>query len=80
MLRIVEDVRTIQRNDPAARGALEVLLCYPGLHAQLAHRVAHRLWRWRVPLLPRLLSHLTRFLTGVEIHPGACSSITAWAS
>lgn len=71
MLRIVEDVRTIQRNDPAARGALEVLLCYPGLHAQLAHRVAHRLWRWRVPLLPRLLSHLTRFLTGVEIHPGA---------
>jgi len=71
MVRLFEDIRAIQRNDPAARGALEVLLCYPGLHALSAHRVAHALWRWRVPLLPRLLSHLTRFLTGIEIHPGA---------
>lgn len=71
MLRVFEDIRAIRRNDPAARGTLEVLLCYPGLHALLAHRVAHALWRWRVPLLPRLLSHFTRFFTGIEIHPGA---------
>ena len=71
MLRLVEDIRTIQRNDPAARGIVEILLCYPGLHALGMHRVAHRLWLWRVPVLPRLLSHVARFLTGIEIHPGA---------
>jgi serine O-acetyltransferase len=71
MWRIVEDVRAVRRNDPAARGTLEILLCYPGLHAQWMHRVAHRLWLWRVPVLPRFLSHLTRFFTGIEIHPGA---------
>ena len=71
MVRLIEDIRAIQRNDPAARGALEVLLCYPGLHALAAHRVTHALWRWRVPLLPRLASQFTRFLTGIEIHPGA---------
>ncbi len=71
MLRLVEDVRAIRAKDPAARNTLEILLCYPGLHALAGHRLAHRLWRWRVPLLPRLLSHLTRFLTGIEIHPGA---------
>lgn len=71
MLRLVEDVRAIRAKDPAARGTLEILLCYPGLHALAWHRLAHRLWRWRVPLLPRLLSHLTRFFTGIEIHPGA---------
>ncbi len=71
MLRIVEDIRTIRRNDPAARGVLEILLCYPGLHALAMHRIAHRLWRWNVPLLPRLVSHVGRFLTGIEIHPGA---------
>ncbi|MBI5837197.1 MAG: serine O-acetyltransferase [Candidatus Eisenbacteria bacterium] len=71
MLRIVEDIRTIRSKDPAARGALEILLCYPGLHAQWMYRWAHRLWRWRVPILPRFISHLARFLTGIEIHPGA---------
>ncbi|HVP39322.1 MAG TPA: serine O-acetyltransferase [Candidatus Saccharimonadales bacterium] len=71
MLRIVEDLRTIRQKDPAARGVLEMLLCYPGLHAQWMHRLAHPLWRWKVPLLPRLISHLSRFLTGIEIHPGA---------
>ena len=71
MLRFVEDVRTIRAKDPAARGTLEILLCYPGLHALGGHRLAHRLWHWRVPLLPRLLSHLVRFFTGIEIHPGA---------
>jgi len=71
VLRLVEDVRAIRAKDPAARGTREILLCYPGLHALAWHRLAHRLWRWRVPLLPRLLSHLTRFFTGIEIHPGA---------
>ena len=71
MLRVVEDIRTVRGKDPAARSALEILLCYPGLHALWWHRLAHPLWLWRVPLLPRLLSHLARFFTGVEIHPGA---------
>ena len=71
MLRILEDIQTIRRNDPAARGALEILLCYPGLHAQWFHRIAHRLWEWRFPVLPRFISHVARFLTGIEIHPGA---------
>ncbi len=71
MLRLLEDIRTIRANDPAARGVVEILLCYPGLHAQGFHRLAHRLWLWRVPVLPRFLSHLARFFTGIEIHPGA---------
>jgi serine O-acetyltransferase len=65
-----EDVRAIMRNDPAAGNLFEVLL-YPGLHAILIHRVAHRLWQRRVPFLPRLLSQIARFFTGIEIHPGA---------
>lgn len=64
-----DDVRAIFINDPAARNTAEVLL-YPGLHAILAHRIAHALWR-RVPFVPRLISQLARFLTGIEIHPGA---------
>ena len=71
MFRLVEDLRTVRAKDPAARGVVEILLCYPGLHALGFHRLAHRLWLWRIPLLPRLLSHLARFLTGIEIHPGA---------
>ena len=57
--------------DPAARSTLEVLLTYPGLHAVWAHRVTHHLWRWRLKLLARVLAQLTRWLTGIEIHPGA---------
>jgi len=68
---IKEQIDTIFKEDPAATGVLEVLLCYPGLHAILLHRVAHRLYRWGVPLLPRLVSQFTRFVTGIEIHPGA---------
>jgi serine O-acetyltransferase len=64
------DVAAIFRNDPAATNLAEVLL-YPGLHAIVMHRVAHALWRWRVPFLPRVLSQWSRFLTGIEIHPGA---------
>jgi serine O-acetyltransferase len=68
---IREQVETIFREDPAAKSILEIVLCYPGFHAILLHRLAHRLWKWRVPILPRWLSQLSRFLTGIEIHPGA---------
>jgi serine O-acetyltransferase len=65
-----DDVRAIFLNDPAAQSLPEVLL-YPGLHAIMCHRLAHALWRRRIPLLPRLLSQIARFFTGIEIHPGA---------
>jgi len=68
---IREDVRTVFRKDPAARSTLEVLTCYPGLHAVWMHRLAHALWRMRLFLPGRLVSHASRFLTGIEIHPGA---------
>jgi serine O-acetyltransferase len=65
------DLAIIKERDPAARGTLEILLCYPGLHALLLHRLSHRLWALGVPLLPRLLSQVGRAFTGIEIHPGA---------
>jgi len=68
---IREDVANARRRDPAARSAFEVWLTYSGLHAVWGYRVANRLWRWRRRLLARALSQFTRFLTGVEIHPGA---------
>jgi serine O-acetyltransferase len=72
MLRAIrEQIDTIFREDPAARSVVEVLLCYPGFHAILVHRLAHKLYGWGVPLLPRLLSQFSRFFTGIEIHPGA---------
>ena len=66
-----EDLQAVFDRDPAARNTLEVILCYPGLHALWFHRLAHWLWQHRLRLLARILSHLSRFLTGVEIHPGA---------
>jgi serine O-acetyltransferase len=66
-----EDIQTVFAKDPAARSTLEVLLCYPGLHALWLHRLAHILWQHRLRLLSRFLSHLGRFFTGIEIHPGA---------
>jgi serine O-acetyltransferase len=71
MVRLGEDIRTAMAKDPAAKSTLEVLLCYPGLHAIWIHRIAHALWSAGFSLPARLLSHLSRFLTGVEIHPGA---------
>jgi len=65
------DIRAVLERDPAARSALEVLLCYPGVHALAFHRVAHRLWRRGWLTLARFLSHVGRFLTGIEIHPAA---------
>ena len=65
------DIRAVFERDPAARSLPEVLLCYPGLHALWMHRLAHACWNHRLKLVGRLLSHLGRFLTGIEIHPGA---------
>jgi serine O-acetyltransferase len=65
-----DDVRAVIRNDPAARNHWEVAL-YPGLHARILHRVAHRMWNAGIPFIPRLISQIGRFLTGIEIHPGA---------
>ncbi|MBI2686362.1 MAG: serine O-acetyltransferase [Acidobacteria bacterium] len=68
---IREQIDTIFREDPAAKSVIEILLCYPGLHAILLHRIAHPLYKAGVPLLPRLISQCARWLTGIEIHPGA---------
>jgi serine O-acetyltransferase len=68
---IREDIRSVFERDPAARSTLEVLTCYPGVHARILHRMSHQLWSWRLFWLARLLSHIARFLTGIEIHPGA---------
>ena len=69
--RLREDIATIRERDPAARSAWEVLTCYPGLHALMLHRVAHACWRAKRRWLARFVSQLARFLTGIEIHPGA---------
>ncbi len=66
-----EDIAAVRRGDPAARSTAEVLLAYPGLHAVWGHRLAHGLWRAGFKLPARVLSHVVRGLTGVEIHPGA---------
>jgi serine O-acetyltransferase len=68
---IREQFETIFREDPAAKSAVEIFFCYPGFHAILAHRLAHKLYGWRVPLLPRVISQVSRFFTQIEIHPGA---------
>ncbi len=66
-----EDIETVFAEDPAARSTMEVILCYPGLHALWLHRIAHIMWRHGYLFLARLLSHFNRFMTGIEIHPGA---------
>lgn len=68
---IAEDIKTIYEKDPAATNILEVLFCYPGLHALIMHRIAHKLRYWHIPLIPRMISQFSRFMTGIEIHPGA---------
>ena len=69
--RVTEDVRVIYDKDPAARNILEVIFCYPGLHALISYRIAHKLYTWKVPFIPRFMTYLTRIITGIEIHPGA---------
>ena len=68
---IRRDINVALERDPAAHHPLEVVLAYPGFHARQFHRLAHALYRSRVPVLPRLISHVSRFVTGIEIHPGA---------
>ncbi|HEY2607837.1 serine O-acetyltransferase [Paraburkholderia sp. RL18-103-BIB-C] len=69
--RLREDIATIRERDPAARSAWEVLTCYPGLHALVLHRLAHACWQARRRWLARFISQMARFMTGIEIHPGA---------
>jgi serine O-acetyltransferase len=69
--RFKEDIAVVFERDPAARNAWEVITCYPGVHALLVHRLAHALWRARLRWLARMASHIGRWLTGIEIHPGA---------
>ncbi|MFC2003680.1 serine O-acetyltransferase [Chloroflexota bacterium] len=72
MFRILrEDIQTVFARDPAARSLLEVIFCYPGLHALWLHRISHFLWLHKLRFPARFLSHINRFLTGIEIHPGA---------
>lgn len=68
---VLRDIRAARQRDPAAVSTLEVVLAYPGFHARQIHRLAHALYRAHVPVIPRLISHVGRFLTGIEIHPGA---------
>lgn len=69
--RLKEDIRTIKGRDPAAKNYVEILLCYPGLHAIWLHRIAHFLYEQRWYTIARLVSHFNRWFTGIEIHPGA---------
>lgn len=69
--QIKEDIKTIYEKDPAANNIVEVFLCYPGLHALILHRIAHKLKYWKIPVIPRIISNISRILTGIEIHPGA---------
>ena len=69
--RLKQDIRAVFDRDPAARSVLEVLFCYPGLHAIWFHRISHWLWKHELFFLGRFCSHLGRFFTGIEIHPGA---------
>lgn len=69
--RLKEDIATIRERDPAARNTIEILLAYPGLHAVIVYRLSNVLWRRGITTPARVLSHLGRFLTGIEIHPGA---------
>lgn len=69
--RIREEIAIVFERDPAARNAWEVMTCYPGFHAMLMHRLAHAIWGLRLRWLARFISHIARWLTGIEIHPGA---------
>ncbi len=68
---IKSDIAIIKERDPAARGVLEIFLCYPGFQAIFLHRFTHKLWNLKLPLIPRVISQINRTITGIEIHPGA---------
>lgn len=69
--RVIDDINNIKDKDPAAKSVLEIILLYPGFHALLSYRIANKLKKWKIPFIPRLISQLARFFTGIEIHPGA---------
>ena len=69
--RLREDIKSFKARDPAARSALEIILCYPGFHALLIYRLSHWLWGLKLHLPARFISHVGKILTGIEIHPGA---------
>ncbi len=71
MLTAIQDITAVRKNDPAAKNIVEVLLCHTPLYAILFHRLIHPLYKIHIPILPRFLSQINRFFTGVEIHPGA---------
>src|SRR5579863_1761207 len=71
LARLRDYISSLYARDHAARSTLEILTAYPGVHALAAHRVAHRLWSLRLYWLARMLAHVSRWLTGIEIHPGA---------
>ena len=72
MFRSIKDqIVSMKDRDPAARSTLEIILCYPGLHALFFHRISHFLWGIKLYLIARFVSHVSRFLTGIEIHPAA---------
>jgi len=77
--RMREDIQAVFDRDPAARTTLEVVLTYSGLHAIWFHRIAHFLWQHDLKLIGRMVSAFSRFLTGVEIHPGATTSCSTRA-
>jgi len=66
-----KEIKSTREKDPAAKGNLEIILLYPGLHAVISHRIAHAVWKANLKILARLLSQISRFFTGIEIHPGA---------
>jgi len=66
-----EDIKTIYEKDPAANNIFEIICCYPGFQALAFHRFAHKLYNWKISVLPRMISNFSRFITGIEIHPGA---------
>jgi serine O-acetyltransferase len=68
---IRDQIISMKKRDPAARSLLEIILCYPGLHALFFHRIAHFLWNYKLYLIARFVSHISRFLTAIEIHPAA---------
>ena len=68
---IHNDIKVIYQCDPAAHNIFEIIFAYPGFHARQFHRLAHTLYKWHIPFFPRYVSHISRFLTGIEIHPGA---------
>lgn len=68
---MIDFLKSIKARDPAAKSLLEILLCYPGVHAVFFHRITHFLWKIKLYTLARFLAHISRFLTGIEIHPGA---------